>query len=329
MGKRRAPNQARQPEQSPAKAEKLTDYQRHYELFLQIAAAVVVCFHFWLSFTRHMWAPENQMFRSETLPTLMTVDLWLAILYGLAVLVYVMISAAYMPKSFDRVKAAIRRFFSVDGIILMALFAWYVVCCVYYGKGTTRLVVGYWPFVMDMGICALILFPLPGIMGWKRTRQLLDWALHAIMLFSTCFILWALWNLFTLNVVKLPNGLGIGMNKSTTFYIGTNTNIGAAIGMTMILICLYMMAAHRGVIRWAYAAALLPHLLAVLLTNSRANFVALLITLPVFVFLMVWNSGWKPALWQRLLVGLAAAAGRAGGGAGYGCASVVHALLGV
>ena len=306
MGKRKTDHRTERRDTGAPKTVKLTDFQRHYELFLQIAAAVVVCFHFWLSVTRHMWAPENQMFRSDILPPLMTADLWLAILYGLAVLLYVMISAAYLPKSFDRIKAAIKRYFSVDGLILMALFLWYVVCCVVLGRGTTRLVVGYWPFVMDMGICTLILFPLPGILGWQRTRKVLDWVLHAVMAFSTCFVLWALWHLFTLDIVKLPNGLSVGMGKGMTFYMGTNTNIGAAIGTTMVLICLYMMAAHRRVVRWIYAAALLPHLLAVLLTNSRANFIALLVTLPVFVFLMIWHSGRKMALWPRLLTGLAA-----------------------
>ncbi|MBR6955310.1 MAG: O-antigen ligase family protein [Clostridia bacterium] len=306
MGKRKTDHRTERRDTGAPKSVKLTDFQRHYELFLQIAAAVVVCFHFWLSVTRHMWAPENQMFRSDILPPLMTADLWLAILYGLAVLLYVMISAAYLPKSFDRIKAAIKRYFSVDGLILMALFLWYVVCCVVLGRGTTRLVVGYWPFVMDMGICVLILFPLPGILGRQQTRKVLDWVLHAIMAFSTCFVLWALWHLFTLDIVKLPNGLSVGMDKGMTFYMGTNTNIGAAIGTTMVLICLYMISAHRRAVRWIYAAALLPHLLAVLLTNSRANFIALLVTLPMFVFLMIWHSGRKMALWPRLLTGLAA-----------------------
>ena len=300
------------PEQRAGKASgqvKLTGFQRRYELFLEIAAAVVTCFHFWLSFTRHMWAPENLMFRSDILPALMTADLWTAILFGAAVLVYVMITAAYLPKSMDRIRAGFRRYLSVDGIILAALFLWFVVCCLYYGRGTMRLVVGYWPYVMDMGICTLILFPLPGVLGWKKTKTVLEWVFHAIMAFSTCFAVWALWNLFTLDIVTLPNGLSVGMDKKTTFYMGVNTNIGAAIGVTMILICLYMAATHRGAIRWVYATALLPHLTATLLTNSRANFIALLVVLPAFAFMLAWHGSRKLLLWQRIAAGLAAALG--------------------
>ena len=307
MGKRKANVQPEQRAEKNPKQVKLTGFQRRYELFLQIAAAVVTCLHFWLSFTRHMWAPENLMFRSEILPVLMTVDLWAAILFGAAVLVYVMVTAAYLPKSFDRIKTAVRRFFSVDGIILAAMFLWYVVCCIYHGRGTTALVAGYWPYVMDMGICALILFPLPGILGWKKTKTVLDWVFHLIMAFSTCFVVWALWHLFTLNIVKLPNGLSVGMDQKVTFYMGVNTNIGAAIGITMIMICLYMLAAHRGAVRWVYAAALLPHLLAVLLTNSRSHFIALLVVLPACAFMLAWHGSRKLLLWQRIAAGLAAA----------------------
>ncbi len=278
------------PGQADAGAVELTAFQRCCEGVLQIGGGVVLLYHMWLSIARHIFSPENLMFRNPVFDPLLRADLWLAVSYAAAVLLYAAISSLCFAGNRKRIADAIRRPFTMEGIIFLALFLWYIVSCLVYGKGTWNCVKGYRPYVIDLAICVLIIFPLPLVLGQRLTRRVTDWVFHLLALASTCFICWVLWTVHRSGTAILPNGLAVKMNKGSSLYVGVNTNIGGAIGVSIVSIALYMIASHRGVIRWVYSLAMLPNLYAVLLTGSRSCFLGLLIIFPVCVFKMLWQT---------------------------------------
>ena len=154
----------------------------------------------------------------------------------------------------------------------------------------------------------LCLFLLPLAVGAEKAKRYIDIILHIVMAVSTVYIVWALWNVMHLNFVTLPNGLQIGMTEEYRLDLGVNSNIGAAICFSMVLICLYMIATHRWPIKLIYSIVLVPHLFATYLTNSRGCFIALLFALLLFVFMLLWTSLHQRGLLLRILIcGISAA----------------------
>lgn len=284
-------------------------FQRTYEGVLRIAALLLATVHMWLSFARHFFAPENNMAASETLQIMLKTEKWYAVGLLAILIVYLILSFTKFKDTSYRIRSLFRKAASAEGILLTCLFAYFLLCCYVQSRMYSNIFKTIDIALFDFAVCAFILFPIPIVLGPQRTKRYIDVAFHSIMLFSTGFIVWGLWNLFHLNIVSLPNGLQFGMTDQFCLYPGVNQNIGAAIGVSMVLICMYMIASHGWIIKLIYSIVMLPHLYATLLTNSRASFVALLVAFTVFAFMLVWDGTKKSGTVKRILfAGVTAAA---------------------
>ena len=290
-----------------------TPFQLFCEKGLLVLLMILAAFHLLLSFGRHFLAPENMIARSELLLKLIRIEKWYALALVLIALVYLILCKTKFEPTWYRVKAWRKRLVSVEGILLTCLFLYYLFCCYLQSKAYRNIFLNADLYLFDFAVLVFGLFTLPLAVGAEKAKQYIDILLHIVMAVSTVFIAWALWNLLHLNIVKLPNGLELGMTDGYRLYLGVNANIGAAIGLSMVLISLYMIAAHRWPIKLIYSVLLLPHLFATFLTNSRGCYLALLVSLPLFVFMLLWTSLQKRRLLLRILVcGIAAGAAAVG-----------------
>ena len=284
-----------------SKNEVITGRLQLYKKVMGYASLVIMTYHMWLSFARHFFGAENRF--DEKIMKMLHADAWAVLLLLIAALVYCYLVKSKSPVLWRELKAFVKRLRSPEILILSGLFLYYVVCNFINRKVYAYIFDSTDKYLMDAFILIFIFFPFAQAVGQQKMRKYMDWMLHAITIFSTGFILWALWNLFRLNIVTLPNGLQLGMTSKYTFYPGVNGNIGAMIGTTVILISLYMIACHRRWIRWIYLFVLLPHLCAVLLTDSRACYLALLIAIPFTLFMGLFNKyREKEKLAARILV---------------------------
>ena len=281
---------------------KATPFQLRYECVLGIASLSLIAFHIWISFARHFFAPENAIGKSKLLVTMLNTERFVALALIVVAIIYLIITKMHYPKTWYRIQDRWKGLICKENILLLCLFAYYILCCMVNSKHYTNVFRANDLYLFDMAISVMLLFPMANFIGYKKMRKFADIILHGIMLFSTCFILWALWNLFHLNIVQLPNGLSSGMTSKYTFYPGVNQNIAAAIGTTMIMISLYMIICHRRALRIVYIFALLVHLTATLLTDSRGNFVALLVALPAVGGMTCWNRTKNLSLIIRVVI---------------------------
>ena len=289
------------------KTPQATPFQLISERVLRIAMLMLGSFHMLLSFARHYFSPENTIFYSPVVRISVKAEQWFAVALLVSAIIYLILQKTQFKDTWFRVKTWFRGLRSAEGILLACLFLYFVFCCYVNSRHYTNIFKTHDFLLFDNAVCLLILFPLPLAVGAKKAKLYIDIMLHTVMLVSTVFIVWALWNVFHLDLKTLPNGLQVGMTEGYRFYPGVNQNIGASIGVTMVLISLYMIAMHRWPVKLIYAVALLPHLYATLLTNSRGAFLAILVALSMFAFMTVWDSTQKSRIVKRILLSSLAA----------------------
>ena len=289
----------------------VTAFQLTYERILRIAVLLLAIAHMWLSFARHFFSPENNMSASQTLQTMFKAEKWFAVALLAAFILYLILSFTKFKDTAQRVRTAFRRTVSADGVLLTCVVAYFLLCWYVHSRSYTNIFKISDIALFDTAVCVFVLFTLPIVLGPQKARKYLDVILHAVMLFSTAFIVWGLWNLFHLNIVTLPSGLQFGMSDQFSLYPGVNQNIGAAIGAAMVLISMYMIASHGWIVKLIYAVAMVPHLYATLLTNSRGNYLSLLVAFPLFAFMLTWDCTRKKKTVNRVVIGGIAAAAAA------------------
>lgn len=294
---------------SRKKTPQVTPFQLIYERILRISLLLLGTFHMILSFARHYFSPENALFRSLVVRVSAKAEEWFALALLVAALLYLVLSKARFHDTWLRVRAWFSGVRSVEGILLFCLFGYFVFCSYITSKYYTNVFKTNDFLLFDTAVCILVFFTMPLAVGVRKAKLYIDIMLHITMLLSTIFIVWALWNLFRLNLVTLPNGLQFGMTEGYRLYPGVNSNIGAAIGVTMVLISLYMISSHRWPIKLIYSIVLIPHLCATILTNSRGSFLSLIVAFPLFAFMLVWGKTQKLHAFKRALIsGIAAVA---------------------
>lgn len=277
---------------------------------LGVGAVVWMVWHMLFTFVRHFLAPENAIGKSSVAMALFSIERWFGFALIMAAVCYLVFTLVKYPRTWYRVQDFFRRLRCKEMGVLLGLYGYYLLVCVVHTGKYTNIFPSNDVYLMDLLVSFGLLFALPLLMG-KNTRKIVDGMLHIVMVVSTGFIVWALWHVFQLHVVELPNGLQLGMTEGYSLYAGVNQNIGAAIGTTMVMICLYMLCSQRWPLKIAYGLALIPHTIATLLTNSRGNFLALWIAFSLMVFMLVWNRLEKKNLPFRIAASVAAAAGMA------------------
>ena len=260
-----------------------------FEHILGISALMLSLFHMWLSFARHFFAPENRIYDSSALVLMMKIERYAALILLVISIIYIIAVWLFYPKTMYRIREKWQAILCKESILLFCWLAYYILCCIVQSHHYTNIFRIADIFLFDMAISVVLLFPMALLTGYSNMRRYADIIFHIIMIMSTAFITWMLWNLFHLHLVELPNGLSSGMSGNYTFYPGVNQNIAAAIGTSMIMISLYMILCHPWPIKIIYGIALLIHLTATFLCGSRGNFVALLVALSAISGVTCWN----------------------------------------
>lgn len=224
-------------------------------------------------------SPENRLLLyGESLLTAVVLG---GIAYGL-------MKAWKDPQTHQPAGQRLRRLLCPEAAVLLFLLADYaLVCLVNAIQFPGSFSYGH-AFLVDMIISVLLLFPMALVMGLHKARRLMHRVLDVVMLGGTGFVLWALWHLFSATSVKMPGGQFLGMAGNYAFWMGSNPNNSAAICTAMLMICLYRMANGKKAEKIVYSVAFVPHLLMILYTNSRGNFLALWIVLPLAAAWALW-----------------------------------------
>lgn len=288
------------------KMEKMPRFQIAYERVLGYLAVLFMLFHAWITFSRHYFTPENRIFYSNVFTTVLKADRWFAFLLLAAFMLYLLISKVYYVETWYRIRNASKRLLSKEWISLVCMAVWYPIGCVVNSHEYPDFFKNYDWFLFDLMVCILLFYPMASLIGRQKAKKYIDFILHPIILASTCFVVWALWNVLHLHVIELPNGLQLGMSEDYTFYPGVNQNIGASIGITMVLISLYMILCHGLPYKIIYSFVLIPHMYATLLTGSRACFLALFVAFSASVFMCTWEHTKGRKISMRILFSTAA-----------------------
>lgn len=257
-------------------------------LFRWWALAVAVL-HTWLALTRHIWAAENNMTKSPFFMGMLAADLWLTVGLAGSVVLWVAFSLIFLRSARHAQAPLLRRCLTPEWIIFTVLFLWFIVTLTVY-SGRNSLLLAYWHYVIDTGVCALVLLPLGILLGVRRGHRVVRALFLVILGFATAFVSMALVSLFLGIEIKLPNGMFVRLAPNGAVRLGVNTNIGAGICFAMVCASLYLIFTHRGVARAACCAVMLPHLAYCLLSGSRACFLALLLTLTPAAGMLAWQG---------------------------------------
>ena len=268
---------------------------------LTVFAGLLVTYHMWLSITRHFWAKENNMLLSPRFVKMLRVDFYAAIVFAACVLIWIVVSHFLMPEDRRGEKTILKRLCEPDCAMIIGLFIWYMITNLAYSDRSNQFV-DYMRYELDAGICAVVMYPLARIIGRRRMKYLLNTVLHLILAFCTVTICVMMFNFFAQRELTLPNGLTVYGKKNGSVYFGVNQNLAAMIGVTMTYVCVFLFfSCKKRIGRIVYGVIMLPHILATLMTGSRACFLALLITVPMAAALFVWTSVDRLEARQRII----------------------------
>lgn len=284
----------------PKKKAESERFQLIYEKVLSWGVLLLALVHMLSALTRYIF---------DYFSFIVPFERWFTIFLAAAGLVYLLLTPILWRKNAKRLKIFFKKAISPLQIYCAVLFLWYILTCWVnekeYGPGFFAL--NDW-WLLDTFINCIILFSLPRFFF----RQKIELLLHVAAIAGTVIAGYALHCLFALNVVTLPSGSQIGMQEGLLFNMGCHYNLSAAIELTMILICLYMLASQKLIVKIPYGAALIAHTYVLLVTNSRTAFVACMVSYALALFLLLWNVLSSKPLYLRWAAGIAGAAAAAG-----------------
>lgn len=238
---------------------------------------------------------------------------WFVVILIIAGLVYPVLCLILWRDTLPRLGNFLKKLVSPAQIYCLLLFVWYILVCWINQKEyeTAYFSLNDW-WLLDTFVNCIILFSLPRVLSEGKAKKYIHILLHIVAMCGTAIAVYALYCLFTLHVVTLPGGGQIGMAKGEMFYIGAHYNVSAAIEFSMVLVCLYMLASQKWLLKIPYGAALLVHTYTLMLNNSRTSFVACMCSYALALFLMLWNGLHQKPVLLRWIAGFAGAAAVAG-----------------
>ena len=274
-----------------------------YEKVLGFGTLFLVLVHMLLALSRYV----------IDVSVFIPVERWYVLILIIAGLVYPVLCLTLWRNTAPRFGNFLKKLFSPAQIFCMLLFVWYILVCWINQKEyeTAYFALNDW-WLLDTFVNCILLFSLPRVLSEGKAEKYIHILLHIIALCGTAIAVYALYCLFTLQVVTLPNGGQIGMAKREMFYIGAHYNISAAIEFSMVLVCLYMLASQKWLLKIPYGAALLVHTYTLMMNNSRTAFVACMCSYALALFLMLWNGLYQKPVLLRWIAGFAGAAAAVG-----------------
>ena len=280
--------------------------QRIIELIALVDMIQLAVSHMFLSLLRYIVVPGGNIYNTNYRDIEMY--FWLGLM-GLAA-VYVVLSL-FSRATRQRLLTLLRRVLRKETAFAVLFLVWIVISCIsrktVVGDASLESTMNKW-ILTDTGICMLVLFPLPMLLGARKGKLLIECLFHAVMLFGTVFVTICLVNLFRLQTLKLPSGTTVAIVEDGFFQLGCNINITASIALVMLAISLYMVATQKLALRIVYGAAAVPHLFVMFCTGCRATFGGALILMTGIAFMLGWTASRRLHPAVRTVIALAAGA---------------------
>lgn len=273
----------------------MTQTQKTYEKILEIGTLILVVWHMLMTFGKYFCSA----YKAEMI---------YAAILSFAAVIYLILCRCKWPETQYRIKDFIKKLLSPCQIFCFVLLFWSILS--FFVNGTPYFVDNLW-LIFDMAINCLILFNLPMVLSQDKVKKIIDLLLHIVSFVGTGIAVFGLWHLFTLDFITLETGEIIGMVRHS-FQLGCYYNLTAAIALSFILIALYMISSQKIPVKIIYTVNLIIHTLVLLLTNSRAAFVACIFAYFAAMYLVVWNLPAQRSIPLRFLTSLAASALTAG-----------------
>ena len=212
--------------------------------------------------------------------------------------------------------------FRAEYCILICLMIWYLVSTFAMNE---KMQGDWWldnkNLLIDTAITLLVYFPLGDAVGRsiasgkKMMMNNLKIFLHILLACWTVFILFVLINVFQQNVINLPGGGKIEMNRQAALCLNCHYNTTGAWQMLFTLTCIMMAIWVRhpiGKILYGIGAAI--NLVAQFLANSRTSYISTVVGCSLTVLVAVYRKlrnekedGLFPIKGGQLIIGLGAA----------------------
>lgn len=246
-----------------------------FDKTLSVLFGILAMFHLLFTMSIYVMGSKYQLIALK-------VDRYLALTAIAALVVYiVLMMTKYRLHTKNTIIPYIKQIFSGTNLWVTLLFIWYLLSCVFWGtqmggkifKINDRL-------LMDVVISFFVLYMFP----WDKRAY--DWFVHTLMLVNTVFMLWVLYNVFSLNVLKVPGGR-IYMSKQYSLSIACNRNSTGAFAAVFLMLALCMISMKKGIVRGAYIIAALIQLFPLYLSNSRTAYLACVIAIAAAGFFLV------------------------------------------
>lgn len=251
----------------------------------------------------------------EVLDILQRTEKWFVLILLAAAVIYALFASCTDPGFGQRAKRLFDKIRCPEWGLFIFISIWFILSCTYNLRVEKTVFRHYDWWLFDNMVCTFLFFPLGRLMKYRRVRKKVERILHLLMIFYSGFTIWALSNVFHQNPAVLPTGEKVRMMRSSggayTLYAGMNRNIFGMIELAMIAVAVYMILTQMPRLKIIYGTVLVPHLLAAILTNSRATFLGVLALFSALAMILVWKLSRFRRPIVRFLVGAAAAAAAA------------------
>lgn len=214
--------------------------------------------------------------------TALKIDRYMGLAAVLLVAVYViLLITKYQKYAKSTLGSYLRYIFSGGNLWLVILFVWYLIACAALSSRMgSSIFTANDRFLLDVFISFFALY----MISWSKTVY--DVFIHILMLVETVFMIWVLYNIFRLNVLRVPGGQ-IGMAENYNLIIACHRNTTGAYAAIFLMLALYMISVKKGVVRLLYAVAAGIQLFPLYLSNSRTAYLSCVIAIAVAGFFAV------------------------------------------
>ena len=165
----------------------------------------------------------------------------------------------------------------------------------------------WWMFIT--GLIAFLIFPFAHILGNEKAETWIPVMFKLVVIPNMVFHVWILWQYLHLNFVTFPSGRTLEMDFEISMWIGENRNITGAVSVSMMTLCLYLIATQKRWGKFLYCFATAVYFIALVYSNCRTAWYSCLLVSGISCMFSVMNfmEGKQTAL--RIGVGLLSAIG--------------------
>ena len=259
-------------------------FQKTSEKFLGWAALVLLEFHM-------MFCPYRDVLANYSLLT--RIERWFGL--GLAVLslLYVLVTAVNYPQSMCRIRTLFRMLRSFEQWYMFYIFFWYI-----FTVTLRQILIGrnfngnyfapndWWMFIT--GLMAFVMFPMARVLGGGNMKRVFNPMLKLVLIPHMVFYSWVLWQYLHMNEVVFPSGNILEM-ADYSMKIGVNRNTVGAYGVSMMVVCLYLIAVEKGGRRIPYVYGVVLYSAVLILSNCRTSWYTALLVIIAGGILFMWN----------------------------------------